>query len=97
MRAGFTLSDPPNEGCRPNAIALAFSGNNKKFVPNENVIEQKLRTAIKKVLECKKKDEADSLYKNAISIIDKLSQKKIIHSNTAARKKSTLSKFYNSL
>ena len=36
MRAGFTLSDPPNEGCRPNAIALAFSGNNKKFVPKEN-------------------------------------------------------------
>ena len=56
-----------------------------------------MKTAIKKVLECKKKDEADSLYKNAISIIDKLSQKKIIHSNTAARKKSTLSKFYNSL
>ena len=57
----------------------------------------KMKTAIKKVLECKKKDEADSLYKSAISIIDKLSQKKIIHSNTAARKKSTLSKFYNSL
>ena len=43
MRAGFTLSDPPNEGCRPNAIALAFSGNNRKFVPNENAIEQKLK------------------------------------------------------
>ena len=53
MRAGFTLSDPPNEGCRPNAIALAFSGNNRKFVPNENAIEQKLKTTIKKVLKIK--------------------------------------------
>ena len=57
----------------------------------------KMKTAIKKVLECKKKDEADSLYKNAISIIDKVRQKKIIHPNTASRKKSSLSKFYNSL
>ena len=53
MRAGFTLSDPPNEGCRPNAIALAFSGNNKKFVPNENATEQKLRATIEKVLKIK--------------------------------------------
>ena len=56
-----------------------------------------MKTAIKKVLECKKKDEAAILYKNAISNNDKVRQKKIIHSNTSSRKKSSLSKFYNSL
>ena len=54
MRAGFTLSYPPNEECRPNAIALALSGNNRKFVPSENAIEQKLRTTMKKVLKIKR-------------------------------------------
>tara|TARA_Y100000591_G_C21481883_1_gene520887 strand:- start:56 stop:310 length:255 start_codon:yes stop_codon:yes gene_type:complete len=64
---------------------------------SNNHYKTKMKTAIKKVLECKKRDEAEILYKNAVSIIDKLSQKKIIHSNTASRKKSSLSKFYNSL
>ena len=35
-------------------VALSNSGNNKKFVPNENTTEQKLRTTIKKVLKIKR-------------------------------------------
>ena len=62
-----------------------------------NQYKTKMKTAIKKVLECKNKEEADSCYQNAISIIDKLTQKNIIHMNTASRRKSTLTKFYNSL
>jgi len=56
-----------------------------------------MRTAIKKVLTTSKKDEAEVLYKNAISILDRLVSKGIIHKNTASRRKSQISRYYNSL
>ena len=69
-----------------------FNSGKTFSTPSLSILNEK-----NQVLECKKRDEAEILYKNAVSIIDKLSQKKIIHSNTASRKKSSLSKFYNSL
>ena len=62
-----------------------------------NRYKTKMKSAIKKVLDCNNKEEAYSYYQNAISIIDKLTQKNIIHLNTAYRRKSTVTKFYNSL
>ncbi|MCS6824604.1 MAG: 30S ribosomal protein S20 [Cytophagaceae bacterium] len=48
------------------------------------------RTLIKKVLMSKDKKEAEKLYIDAQSMIDKLAKKNIIHKNNAANKKSKL-------
>ena len=59
--------------------------------------KSKMKTAISNVLSAKNKDEAEVLYRNAISIIDGLESKNIVHKNTAARRKSALTKYLNSL
>jgi small subunit ribosomal protein S20 len=59
--------------------------------------ESMLKTHYKKVLETKKKDEAEELYKEAVSIIDRGATKGIIHINNAARKKAALTKHMNKL
>ena len=59
--------------------------------------KSQMKTAIKKVLSATKKDEAESLYKEAISLIDRLVSKGITHKNTAARQKSKISHHLNSL
>ena len=55
-----------------------------------------MRTAIKNVLEAEKKDAADLLTK-AISTIDRVYGKGIIHQNNASRHKSKLTRYVNSL
>ena len=55
-----------------------------------------MRTSIKNVLTADKKD-ASNLLTKAISTIDRVCTKGIIHSNNAARKKSKLTKYVNSL
>jgi small subunit ribosomal protein S20 len=57
----------------------------------------RMKSAIKKVLEAKTKVDAEASYNNAISIIDKLSNKGIIHKNSAARRKSQITRHLNSL
>jgi small subunit ribosomal protein S20 len=59
--------------------------------------ESMLKTHYKRVLETKKKDEAEKLYKEAVSIIDRGATKGIIHINNAARKKAALTKHMNKL
>ena len=59
--------------------------------------KSKVSTAIKKVLNMKKKDEAQDSLKEAIKLIDKVASKGIIHKNKAANKKSKLYKYINSL
>ncbi len=59
--------------------------------------ESMLKTHYKKVLETKKKDEAEKLYKEAVSIIDRGATKGIIHLNNAARKKAALTRHMNKL
>ena len=52
-----------------------------------------LRTHIKKVLkavETKDKNAAQAAYKEAVSVIDRVANKGIIHKNNAARQKSRL-------
>jgi len=56
-----------------------------------------VNTAIKKVLDLKKKDEAQEILKQTVKLIDKVASKGIIHKNKAANKKSTLYKHINSL
>ena len=57
----------------------------------------RVNTAIKKVLNENKKDQAQNILNDTIKLIDKVSAKGIIHKNKAANKKSTLYKHINSL
>ena len=55
------------------------------------------RNAIKKLRETQDAKEAQELYVNVSSMIDKLAKKNIIHANKAANLKSGLSKFVATL
>ena len=55
-----------------------------------------MRTAIKNVLAADKKNASDLLTK-AVSTIDRVCIKGVIHPNNAARQKSKLTKYVNSL
>ena len=55
-----------------------------------------MKTAIKKVLTAGKK-EAPQVLSHAVSIIDRVYSKGVIHKNRAARQKSKLTKHVNSL
>ena len=56
-----------------------------------------MRTAIKNVLESTDFSKAENPYKKAVSVIDKMVSKGHLKKNTAARKKSQISKHLNSL
>lgn len=55
------------------------------------------RNAIKKLRETDNKSEAQTLYVEVTSMIDKLAKRNIIHDNKAANMKSKLAKFVNAL
>ncbi|MBC8256069.1 MAG: 30S ribosomal protein S20 [Candidatus Marinimicrobia bacterium] len=55
-----------------------------------------VKTSIKKVMEADKKD-ASALLDQAISTIDRVCRKGIIHKNRASHQKSRLTKYVNSL
>jgi small subunit ribosomal protein S20 len=57
----------------------------------------KVRTLVKKVRSSKESDEAQVFLKEAVSYLDKCVSKGRIHKNNAARQKSSLTKYVNSL
>ena len=57
----------------------------------------RLRTQIKTVLELTDKGKAQVEYSKAVSFIDKAAGKGLIHRNTAARRKSQITRHLNSL
>ena len=57
----------------------------------------RLRTQIKTVLEITDKEKAKVEYSKAVSFIDKAAGKGLIHKNTAARRKSQITRHLNSL
>ena len=57
----------------------------------------KLRTLINNVLQTNDPIEADSVYKNTVSFIDKMVSKRLIHKNTAARRKTQITRHINSI
>ena len=57
----------------------------------------RLRTQIKTVLELTVKEKAQKEYTKAVSFIDKAAGKGLIHKNTAARRKSQITRHLNSL
>ena len=61
-----------------------------------NHYKSMMRTAIKNLMQADKKDASDLLTR-AVSTIDRVCTKGIIHRNYAARHKSKLTKYVNSL
>jgi len=59
--------------------------------------ESEMKTLIKKVRESKEKVAAETALKQAVSLLDKLAQKRVIHANKAANQKSKLTKVVNKL
>ena len=57
----------------------------------------RLKTSIKNVLSTKVVKEAEPLYKDTVSFLDKMAQSGLIHKNTAARRKSQITHHYNSI
>ena len=55
------------------------------------------RNAIRKLRSLTTKKEANKLFPNVVSLVDKLAKKNIIHANKAANIKSKLAKFIASL
>lgn len=56
-----------------------------------------MRMLIKDVMTATDKKEAEKLLKEAVSYVDRMSVKGIVHKNNAARKKAALTKHVNSL
>jgi small subunit ribosomal protein S20 len=57
----------------------------------------KLRTLINNLLQINDPVEADLVYKNTVSFIDKMVSKRLIHKNTAARRKTQITRYVNSI
>ncbi len=65
--------------------------NEKRRLRNKGV-KSRLKTVSKKILSVPTKEEGEKLLKEAYKLYDKASTKRVIHKNTAARKKSKLTK-----
>jgi small subunit ribosomal protein S20 len=59
--------------------------------------ESQMKTLIKNVRVEKDKAKAEAALKKAVSLLDKLAQKRSIHPNKAANQKAKLTKFVNKL
>ena len=55
------------------------------------------RTSLKSLLEAKDQKSAEEHLKKAVSVLDKMASKHIIHKNKAANQKAKLMNIYNSL
>ena len=60
-------------------------------------ITSKIKTSTKKVFSSNNKEEVEKLHKEAVSVLDRSVDKGKIKKNTAARKKSQLTRHLNSL
>ena len=59
--------------------------------------KSKMRTLIKCVLQSESKSDAEKYYTSAVSFIDKMASKNVIHKNNAARQKSKITSYLNTL
>ena len=56
-----------------------------------------MRTAVKSIMEVTDKKDSEDKLRNAISVIDRVKSKGVIHKNTASRQKSRVTNHINSL
>jgi len=59
--------------------------------------ESAMKTVIKKVRQEKDKTKAEVALKEAVSLLDKLAQKRVIHPNKASNQKSKLTRLVNAI
>jgi small subunit ribosomal protein S20 len=64
----------------------------KKAQLRNRAVKSQIATIIKKVTAAQSREEAEAAFKSAVSIIDTTARKGIIKKQTAARKKSRLSR-----
>ena len=64
---------------------------------HNRALRSRMRTLIKNVLKSTEKESAEKNLKDAVSYLDRMAVKGILHKNNAANKKSTLVKFVNNL
>lgn len=70
---------------------------NEKRRKHNRTQRSRMNTLINNVLEATDKDEAQAHLKKAMSYLDRVASKGLIHPNNAARKKSKLTKHVNNL
>lgn len=70
---------------------------NKKIYTRNAQARSTMRTAIKDVRKATAKEEASSALIKAISEVDRAANRGLIHRNTAARYKSRLTRFVNTM
>jgi small subunit ribosomal protein S20 len=70
--------------------------NERRRVINQQAASR-IKTNVKKVLASTNKEEAEKLYKEAVSVLDKGTTKGLIKKNTASRKKSMITLHLNKL
>lgn len=70
---------------------------NEKRRQRNQAKRSKMNTLINKALETTDKDEAEKVFKEASSYLDKMAAKDLIHQNFAARKKSKIATHVNNL
>lgn len=59
--------------------------------------ESAMKTVIKKVRQEKEKAKAEVALKEAVSLLDRLAQKRVIHPNKASNQKSKLTRLVNAI
>ncbi|TVQ69138.1 MAG: 30S ribosomal protein S20 [Balneolaceae bacterium] len=57
----------------------------------------RMRSLTRNVMEAQDKEQAETLLKDAVSYIDRMTTKGLVHKNTAANRKSSLVKHVNNL
>ena len=57
----------------------------------------RIKSSVKKVLAATNREEAEKLYKEAVSVLDRGATKGLIKQNTASRKKSMITRHLNKL
>lgn len=80
-----------------NKSAIKRDRQNAKRNERNRNRRSRMRTLIKKVVSSTDKAQGEAALKEAISFLDRMTTKNIIHKNTAARKKAQLTKHVNSL
>jgi small subunit ribosomal protein S20 len=68
-----------------------------KRTERNKLYKAKIKTAVKKVTSAANKETAEKELKNAVSVLDKVASKGIIHKNKAANKKSRLTLYVNKM
>ena len=69
----------------------------KKRTLRNKIANSKMKTAVKKLMGTVKKEDAETVLKNTVSVIDKNVKAGILHKNCAANKKSKLTRYVNGL